>query len=55
MAGFGHALLDESPLERDWLYLNHGTVGVTPQVVLRERAAILDAIERHPARFVLAS
>ena len=53
MASFGHAMRDEFPLERDGLYLNHGTVGVTPLVVMRERAAILDAIERHPARFVL--
>ena len=53
MATFGHAMLDAFPLERDGVYLNHGTVGVTPHVVMRERAAILDAIERHPARFVL--
>jgi isopenicillin-N epimerase len=53
MTAFGHAWLDAFPLERDGIYLNHGTVGVTPLVVMRERAAILDAIERHPARFML--
>ena len=53
MPAFGHALLDEFPLERDGIYLNHGTVGVTPLAVMRARAAILDDIERHPARFML--
>ncbi len=50
---FGHALLDEFPLERDAIYLNHGTVGVTPKAVMRARAAIVETIERHPARFML--
>ena len=50
---FGHDWLDEFPLERGGVYLNHGTVGVTPLAVMRERIAILEAIERHPARFVL--
>lgn len=53
MTAFGHAWLDEFPLERHGIYLNHGTVGVTPLAVMRERAAILEAIERHPARYML--
>jgi len=53
MPSFGHALLAEFPLERDGIYLNHGTVGVTPLAVMRARAAILEEIERHPARFML--
>jgi isopenicillin-N epimerase len=53
MTAFGHALLDEFPLARDGIYLNHGTVGVTPLAVMRARAAILEDIERHPARFIL--
>jgi isopenicillin-N epimerase len=41
------------PLEAGATYLNHGTVGVTPWPVLRRRAALLEEIERHPARFML--
>ncbi|NOT35328.1 MAG: aminotransferase class V-fold PLP-dependent enzyme [Candidatus Eisenbacteria bacterium] len=41
------------PLEPDALYLNHGTVGVTPKRVLAVQQAIRDEIERHPARFLL--
>lgn len=41
------------PLEAETTYLNHGTVGVTPWSVLRHRAALLEEIERHPARFML--
>jgi len=53
MTAFGHRWLDEFPLTRETTYLNHGTVGVTPLVVMRERAALLDTIERDPARFML--
>ena len=53
MTPFGHAWLDEFPLARDAIYLNHGTVGVTPLAVMRERALLLESIERHPARFML--
>lgn len=34
-------------------YLNHGTVGATPQRVLAAQQAIRDEIERQPARFLL--
>ena len=50
---FGRALRAEFPLAADAVYLNHGTVGVTPLAVMRARAAILDEIERHPSRFLL--
>ena len=53
MTSFGHALRDDFPLTGDGVYLNHGTVGVTPLAVMRARTAILDEIERHPARFML--
>ena len=53
MPPFGHAMLAEFPLEPGGIYLNHGTVGVTPLAVMRERTALLDEIERHPARFML--
>ena len=53
MTAFGHGLLDEFPLAPGGVYLNHGTVGVTPRVVMQQRAAILDEIERHPSRFML--
>ena len=50
---FGRAMLAHFPLEPGAIYLNHGTVGVTPNVVMRARSAILDEIERHPARFMI--
>jgi isopenicillin-N epimerase len=46
-------MLAHFPLEPGAIYLNHGTVGVTPNVVMRARSAILDEIERHPARFMI--
>src|SRR6185295_8774563 len=50
---FGRPLLAQFPLEPGGVYLNHGTVGVTPNVVMQARVALLDEIERHPARFML--
>jgi len=52
-ARFGRAMLAHFPLEPGAVYLNHGTVGVTPLAVMRARSAILDEIERHPARFMI--
>ena len=46
-------MLAHFPLEPGSVYLNHGTVGVTPLAVMRARSAILDEIERHPARFMI--
>jgi isopenicillin-N epimerase len=53
MHDFGRAMLAHFPLAPDGVYLNHGTVGVTPLAVMRARAALLDEIERHPARFMI--
>jgi isopenicillin-N epimerase len=50
---FGHAAKSLWPLAPDLLYLNHGTVGVTPIQVIAEQRRILDEIEREPARFLL--
>ncbi len=46
-------MLEQFPLEQGAVYLNHGTVGVTPLPVMRTRSALLDEIERHPSRFML--
>ena len=46
-------MLAHFPLEPGAIYLNHGTVGVTPLAVMRRRAALLDEIERHPSRFMI--
>ncbi len=46
-------MLAHFPLEPEGVYLNHGTVGVTPLAVMRARAALLDEIERHPSRFMI--
>src|SRR4029079_14513137 len=50
---FGRSLLERFPLEPGGIYLNHGTVGVTPNAVMQARFALLAEIERHPARFML--
>jgi isopenicillin-N epimerase len=49
---FGHAMLAHWGLAPDILYLNHGTAGVTPRVVLEFQQALQREIERHPARFL---
>jgi isopenicillin-N epimerase len=53
MTSFGRSLLSEWPLDPDIVYLNHGTVGVTPRRVAAAQQAIRDEIERQPARFML--
>ncbi len=40
-------------LEAGAIYLNHGTVGVTPNEVMAAQWAIKQRIEAHPARFML--
>ena len=50
---FGRSFLSLWPLDPDATYLNHGTVGVTPRVVLEAQQRWRDRIERHPARFML--
>jgi isopenicillin-N epimerase len=50
---FGAAALELWPLDPNILYLNHGTVGVTPKRVLAAQQAIRDETEREPARFLL--
>jgi isopenicillin-N epimerase len=50
---FGHPMLAHFPLEPGAVYLNHGTLGVTPLAVMRARQTILDEIERHPSRFLI--
>ena len=46
-------MLSEWYLDPDYAYLNHGTVGATPRRVLDRQQSILEAIERHPADFLL--
>ncbi|WP_276955131.1 aminotransferase class V-fold PLP-dependent enzyme [Allomeiothermus silvanus] len=53
MNRFGRKMLEHFPLEPQAVYLNHGTVGVTPRRVLEAQQAIRDEIERHPARYLL--
>ncbi len=50
---FGRSLLPLWPLDPAAIYLNHGTVGVTPRRVLEAQQAWRDRIERHPAKFML--
>ena len=50
---FGSHLRDRWLLDPAVTYLNHGTVGATPRRVLEHQRAVVDEIERHPARFLL--
>jgi isopenicillin-N epimerase len=50
---FGHAMLTHWSLEPDMVYLNHGTVGVTPNRVMAVQQHLRELIERQPARFML--
>jgi isopenicillin-N epimerase len=52
-ASFGRAMLSHWRLDPQAVYLNHGTVGVTPRLVLQAQQALRDEIEQHPARFML--
>lgn len=46
-------MLEHWLLDPEGVYLNHGTVGVTPRRVLQVQQDLRDTIERHPARFML--
>ena len=46
-------MLEHWPLDPACLYLNHGTVGVTPRRVLLRQQALRDEMERQPSRFML--
>ena len=50
---FGHAMQSDWPLDPDVVYLNHGTVGVTPNAVLAAQRAIRDETERAPSQVLL--
>ena len=50
---FGHSMRHEWPLDADIVYLNHGTVGVTPNSVLAAQQAIREEVERGPSQFLL--
>jgi len=50
---FGHAMRDRWPLADGATYLNHGTVGVTPNAVLAAQNDWRRRMEAHPARFML--
>ncbi|HEV8129255.1 MAG TPA: aminotransferase class V-fold PLP-dependent enzyme [Candidatus Eisenbacteria bacterium] len=53
MSRFGRKALVDWPLDPAIIYLNHGTVGVTPNRVLEAQAEIRREIERRPAQFLL--
>src|SRR5213592_3288454 len=50
---FGRAMLEHWWLDPQAVYLNHGTVGVTPRRVLAAQQHLRETIERHPARFMI--
>ncbi|HMC17265.1 MAG TPA: aminotransferase class V-fold PLP-dependent enzyme [Albitalea sp.] len=49
---FGRGMLEHWWLDPHAVYLNHGTVGVTPRRVLEAQQRLRETIERHPARFM---
>lgn len=53
MTTFGAHLRDRWLLDPAITYLNHGTVGAPPRRVIEHQRALVDEIERHPARFLL--
>jgi isopenicillin-N epimerase len=53
MSRFGRKALADWPLDPSVTYLNHGTVGATPNRVLAAQDAIRREIERQPAKFLL--
>ena len=50
---FGRDLIDRFLLDPTVTYLNHGTVGAPPRVVIGHQRALQDAIELQPAQFLL--
>jgi len=50
---FGRHRLGHWPLDPAVTYLNHGTVGVAPRVVLARQQEIRDEIERRPSQYLL--
>lgn len=50
---FGAEARAHFALDPDVTYLNHGTVGCPPRLVLAEQRRLQDAIERQPARWLL--
>jgi isopenicillin-N epimerase len=40
------------PLDRDVVFLNHGSFGACPSAVLRQQAALRDELEAEPVRFL---
>jgi isopenicillin-N epimerase len=52
MKPFGRAALAHWPLDPDVSYLNHGTVGVTPNRVLAVEAEFRARMERAPSQFL---
>jgi isopenicillin-N epimerase len=50
---FGRHLIDRFLLDPTVTYLNHGTVGAPPRVVLEHQRALQDRIELQPAQFLL--
>ena len=50
---FGRGMLRHWLLDPSLAYLNHGTVGAVPRVVLDAQRAVTERVEREPARFLI--
>ncbi len=53
MLQFGHTMRDHWMLDPAITYLNHGTVGAPPKIVLETQQKLRDEMERQPSRFLL--
>ena len=49
---YGNAVADLWPLEPDMIFLNHGSYGAAPKVVLAAQAAWRERLESQPCRFM---
>jgi isopenicillin-N epimerase len=49
---YGETVADLWPLERDMIFLNHGSYGAAPNAVLAAQAVWRDRLESQPCRFV---
>ena len=49
---FGHPIVDRWLLDPELAFLNHGSFGATPRVVLQRQRELVDEMERNPVRFM---
>lgn len=51
-SSFGRQILDQWLLDPDLAFLNHGSFGATPRVVIEHQRNLIEEMERNPVRFM---